>query len=196
MHQKKFKYLRYNSIKILGIILKKIILFSLLLTSFAFGESKIYFGTGYLNINEQIDFANSSLEETITSDAVRLKAGYGNREAYAVEFGLDYINANPKQYAFDISLIKAFDWSIYVNPFIKVGFGAGILDNRDNDNKSLTFGSFNLGGGLFIPMGEHFDIELSYEYKNRSFQKVNQLDETESRTSHLNLGYIGMNVRF
>lgn len=196
MLQKKFKYLRYNFTKILGIILKKTLLLSLLLTTLAFGESKIYMGTGYGSTNTQTDFANSPVEETTSSDLVRFKLGYGIREAYAIEFSMDYINSDPKKYGFDISLIKAFDWDIYVNPFIKAGFGAGILDNRDNTDKSLTYGSFNLGGGLFIPMGETFDVELSYEYKNRSYEKVNEFDGTESRTSHVNLAYIGFNVRF
>jgi Outer membrane protein beta-barrel domain len=196
MLQKKFIYLRYNFIKILGIILNKIILLSLLLSSFVFAESKIYMGTGYGYTNTQTNFANSSVEQTTSSDLIRVKAGYGIREAYAVEFSIDYINSNPKKYAFDISLIKAFDWGIYVNPFVKAGFGAGILDNRDNANKSLTYGSFNLGGGIYIPMGEHFDLEFSYEYKNRSYEKVNELEGTESRASHVNLAYLGFNVRF
>jgi len=176
--------------------LKKIILLSLLLSSLALGESKIYMGTGYAYSNAQTNFANSPLEETTNADVIRVKAGYGMREAYAVEFSIDYITSDPKKYAFDVSLIKAFDWDIYVNPFAKLGFGAGILDNRDNADKSLTYGTFNMGGGLYIPINENFDVELSYEYKNRSYQKVDENDGTESRTSHVNIAYLGLNVRF
>ena len=196
MSQNKFRYLRYNSTKTVGNILKKIVLLSLLLSTLAFGEAKIYMGTGYGYSNAQTDLANSSLEQTSSADLLRVKMGYGDRESYAVEFSMDYINSDPKKYAFDINLIKAFDWGIYVNPFVKVGFGAGMLDNGDNANKSLTYGSFNLGGGVFIPMGENFDIELSYEYKNRSFEKENEFDGTESRTSHVNVVYLGFNFRF
>jgi len=153
-------------------------------------------GSGYSSADVQTDMANSSLELSENEDALRFKIGYGDRKSYAVEFSIDYINTDPKKYAFDVALLKAFDWGIYINPFVKAGFGAGILDNRDNENKSLTYGSFNLGAGLFLPLGEHFDVELSYEYKNRSFEKVNELDGTESRTSHVNLGYLGVNARF
>lgn len=151
-------------------------------------------GFGYGDV--ATNYANSPLEESYTEQSARIKAGYGQRDAYAVEFSMDYIVSDPKKYAFDIWIIKAFDWGIYVNPYVKVGFGSGILDNRDNENKSLTYGSFNLGTGFFIPLGEHFDIELSYEYKNRSYEKVNELDGTESRTSHVNMFYSGLNVRF
>ena len=153
-------------------------------------------GTGYAYVNTQTNLANSSAEETSSSDMLRLKAGYGIREAYAIEFALDYINSDPKKYAFEIALVKAFDWGIYINPFVKAGFGAGIIDNSENENKSLTYGSFNLGGGFYVPMGEHYDIEFSYEYQNRSYEKVDRADTTESRTSHSNIAYIGFNVRF
>ncbi|MBN2815757.1 MAG: porin family protein [Campylobacterales bacterium] len=177
--------------------MKKIALFiPLFFSSLLFGESQIYMGTSYGYSNVSTKYANSTVEETYSEDTVRIKAGYGQREAYAVEFSMEYIESQPKKYAFDISVIKAFDWGIYVNPYIKAGFGAGILDNRENEDKSLTYGSFNLGTGLFIPMGKHFDFELAYEYKNRSYQKVNELDGTESRTSHVNMFYSGINVRF
>jgi hypothetical protein len=149
-------------------------------------------GAVYGYSNAQTNLANSSVEQTTSTDLLRVKAGYGIRESYAVEFSMDYINSDPKKYAFDINLIKAFDWDIYVNPFVKVGFGAGMLDKGENNDKTLTYGSFNLGTGIYIPINESYDIELSYEYKNRSFEKEND----ESRTSHVNVIYLGVNLRF
>jgi opacity protein-like surface antigen len=176
--------------------LKKVLLLSLLFSSLAFAEAKIYMGAGVGYSNEHTYLANSPIEETYTSKVARVKAGYGDRAAYAVEFSMDYIKNDTNKYAFDINLIKAFDWGIYVNPFAKIGFGSGIIDNKNNSKKSLTYGSFNIGGGFFIPINEHFDVELSYEYKNLSYEKVNELDGTESRTSHVNLGYLGLNFRY
>lgn len=168
----------------------------LLCFSLLASESKIYLGTGFGYGDVVTNYANSPLEENFTEESARLKIGYGQREAYAVEFSMDYIASDPKKYAFEIALIKAFDWDIYINPYVKAGFGSGIIDNRDNENKSLTYGSFNLGTGFFLPLNEHFDMEFSYEYKNRSYEKVNELDGTESRTSHVNMFYAGLNVRF
>ena len=172
--------------------MKKIILLSLLLSSLAYAESKIYLGVGYGYSNAHIELPNSGGDETTNSSLARIKIGYGMREAYAAEFSLDYIDSDPEKYAFDIALIKAFDWGIYVNPFVKAGFGAGVLEATE----SLTYGSFNLGTGLYIPMGENYDIELSYEYQNRSYEKANTESTTESRVSNVNILYIGINARF
>ena len=167
-----------------------------ILISSLFGDAKLYMGTGYGYYNETANLANSTQEPTFSDSAIKLKAGYGVREAYAVEFCVDYIKGDEKKYDFNVDLVKAFDWGIYVNPYIKAGFGAGIIDNRNNTNKSLSYGSFNLSAGIFIPLDEHFDIELAYDYKHLSYQKVNEQDATESRTSHVNIGYIGFNARF
>jgi len=174
--------------------LKKIVLFILTLTTLALGDSTLYMGTGLSHGNSSIKETPTSQEKKISEDALRLKIGYGNREAYAVELSMDYTKSDPKRYSFDVSVLKAFDFGIYINPFAKVGFGSGILDNRDNANESLTFGSFNAGGGFFIPIGEHFDVECAYELKNISYQKDSI--NSQSQTSFINSLYLGLNLRY
>jgi len=179
--------------------LKKIILLSLLLTSL-YSDAKIYLGAGYTA------YAESSKDSDATNDsnALKIKAGYGVREAYAVEFSLDYIANTPTleapwkaKYGFNVALIKAFDLDIYVNPFVKAGFGAGIIDNRDNSFMSKTYGSFNMGGGVYIPLSKNYDIEISYTYNNLSYEK-NEQDKLQAfnQTSYVNIAYIGINTRF
>ena len=65
---------------------------------------------------------------------------------------------------------------------------------KANEN-SLSFGTYNLGLGTFIPINEHLDIELAYTYKYISYQK-SVTTETDSETSMANVGYVGVNVRF
>jgi len=181
--------------------LKKIILLLLALSSLLLAESKIYLGAGYLYDNENISYASTS--KTINENAARIKIGYGDRKAYAVEFSFDYVDntseifaANDgKKYGFNVDLLKAYDFGIYVNPFLKAGIGAGYLEtDADTTNQSLTYGSFNLGTGVFIPLGEHFDIEIAYEYKNLSYQKIDS--NSERPTSTLQSAYIGFNIRY
>jgi opacity protein-like surface antigen len=173
-----------------------------MISSLLFADSKIYFGTGYAYNSETVSY--QGWNKTFTNNAARVKVGYGDREAYAVEFSLDYVDNNKeifgpndgKKYGFNVELLKAFDFGIYVNPFFKAGFGAGYMDTpADLNNGSLTYGSFNLGAGLFIPMGEHFDIELAYEYKGLSYQKLDS-NLTVSPDSSLHIGYVGVNFRF
>lgn len=92
--------------------------------------------------------------------------------------------------------MKAFDWGIYINPFVKVGFGAGMIDTGGTSNPSLTYGSFDAATGFFIPINSSSDFEIAYEYKNLSYEKQNKLDSTIQNASHVNSLYIGYNVRF
>jgi len=179
--------------------LKKFILISLLLTSL-YSDAKIYLGAGYSGYVENLN--DSDL--TNTSSAYKIKAGYGIRNSFAVEFSVDYIDNTistdapwSAKYGFNIELIKAFDFGIYVNPFIKAGFGAGIIDNRANDFMSKSYGSFNTGLGMYIPLSTSYDIEVSYSYNNLSYEK-NEADKLQSynQTSHVNSLYIGINTRF
>jgi len=203
----KFSILRYNSIKLsIGNSLKKIILFTLLCTSL-FAEAKVYMGLGYLLHNESYTDSVSQTPDA-TNNAARLKFGYGIREAYAVEFSLDYVDhasstsapeIGTSKYGFNISLMKAFDFDMYVNPFIKAGFGAGVSNDvviQDSNVTSLSYGSFDLGTGFFIPINDYSDFEIAYEYKYLSYQKLDELDSTIQNFSHVNSLYFGYNIRF
>ncbi|MBA1432730.1 MAG: outer membrane beta-barrel protein [Epsilonproteobacteria bacterium] len=181
--------------------MKKITLL-LLISSLLLAQSKIYLGTGYGYNQEDISYNGSQL--SVNNNAARVKIGYGDREAYAVELSFDYVDNNKEifgpddgqKYGFNVELLKAFDFGIYVNPFFKAGFGAGYLNTpEDVTNGSLTYGTFNLGTGLFIPINEHFDIEVAYEFKNVSYQKLGT-NLTYSPSSTLHIGYVGVNFRF
>ncbi len=186
--------------------MKKILLLTLLYAS-VFGEAKIYMGLGYGLYNESYSNSASNIPDA-TDNAARLKFGYGIRDSYAVEFSLDYIDhasyaqaptTGKSKYGFNISLIKAFDFDIYVNPFVKVGFGTGTVNNleiTDSNTTSLTYGSFDLATGFFIPINEYSDIEIAYEYKALSYQKQDTLDSTVLNTSNVNSLYFGYNIRF
>lgn len=182
--------------------MKKIILFSLLMASFLYSDAKIYMGAGGGIYNETLDDTAST---SISANMARIKVGYGVREAYAIEFSVDYIDNSEVLFAVDdgvryglnIELIKAFDWDIYVNPFVKVGFGMGYMETTVKAGEdSLSYGTYNLGLGTFIPVNEHLDFELGYDYKYTSYQKLQQLSDADIQKSMSHTGYIGVNVRF
>jgi len=182
--------------------LKKTILLLLIISSLLYAEATVYFGTGYAYTSEAIQYEN--FNQTINNNAARLKIGYGDRDAYAIEFSLDYIDnkssifdeGDGKKYGFNIELLKAWNFNIFANPFLKAGFGSGYLETpADIHNASLTYGSWNLGAGFFIPINKNFDIEVAYEYKYISYQKLDN-NLTINPTSSLNVGYIGINYRF
>lgn len=182
--------------------LKKLLLLLPLLSSMLFAEAKVYFGTGYTYNSEAVSYL--SKEKSFNSNGARLKVGYGDIKAYAIELSLDYIDNkkavlssdDAEKIGFNVELLKAFDWDISVYPFLKAGFGGGYFKtNADVVNKSLTYGTWNLGAGVFIPYSEHIDFEIAYEYKSLSYQKTDPALNT-SPSSDLNIAYIGINFRF
>lgn len=184
--------------------MKKILLFSLLITSL-YSDAKIYMGLGGGYLHESFSDAAGT---TSSAEMARIKVGYGDREAYAVEFSLDMLKNDTNifstsgddgdKFGMNIELIKAFDFDMMINPYFKTGFGAGYFDVNSPSQSSLHYGSFNLGLGFFIPINEHFDVEVGYDYKYVSYEK--QTDATGAKLkeidSNMNGVYIGFNVRF
>ena len=176
--------------------MKKIAVFLLLLSSL-YGDAKFYTGVSYGYLNEKFANENAKANEV---DVATIKVGYGDRSAYAAEFSLNYSEADSdylstevaQRYAINIDLVKAFDFDIYFNPFFKAGIGAGYLDTTQNNK--LTFGSFKVGAGAFIPVNEHFDFEVGYEQKYLSYEKIQE--DRDSELSDVNIIYLGCNVRF
>lgn len=176
----------------------KTLLLSLLLLSSLYADAKVYLGASYGYLNES--FA-SGLDYEGSSSIAKAKIGYGDVGSYGVEFSIDYIenklnvySANDTQkYGFNVDLIKAFDLGIFFNPFFKGGFGTGYLQTQSVGK--VTYGSFNLGLGVFIPLTEYLDLELGYDYKNLSYERPTG-EESQSYESNVNGAYAGFNVRF
>ncbi len=188
----------------------KKILFLTIFVSSLFGDAKIYVGSNYGAYNESF---NSGTDVSISTNTTKVKIGYGIRESYAIEFTVEYIknkknifsdvnNNDGDKLGLNIEFVKAFDLDIYINPFFKAGFGAGrfSVEKQTTDKSRLSYGSFNLGTGVFIPLGEHVDIEIGYEYKYVSYENFDDTTASQNRDSvfksNVNVGYIGFNVRF
>ncbi len=201
--------------------LKIIIFFTLFVTSLL-AEGGAYFGVNYGVYNESFKERDTP---SITSSTMAVKIGYGLRNAYAVELNIEKtqnlgtsivdgsgndIEVKPdSKLGINVALLKAFDPDIYVLPFIKAGFGAGkvgvVATGLDLEGKpipvnSLKYGSFNIGLGLFIPLGENYEIEIAYDYKYLSYENLDSSTTSNERgpefQSHVNSSYVGLNYRF
>lgn len=181
-------------------IVKKLLFLSFFISSL-YAQASFYIGANYGAESESF----SNLQEAkASSQYLSAKLGYGSRDSYGVEFSLDFIdnkssifsNKDGNKYAFNVEVIKAFDFDIFFNPFVKVGFGAGSMKIERELQHNLSYGTFNAALGAYIPLGEHYDIELGYTYKNRSYEKVDMVVDSISYQSHINASYIGFNIRF
>ena len=158
------------------------------------GANVGYFNENFLN---NLDAKNSTLTSSF-------KVGYGVREAYAIEFSIDWVDNNSKifsdndgdKYSINVELVKAFNLNKYMNPFFKAGFGAGNLKVDREVQDRLNFGSFNLAIGIFIPINQHLDLEVGYNYKYLTYEKIDIIANQVSYESHINVIYTGLNVRF
>ncbi len=184
--------------------MKKIILFFLFCINL-FAEPQTYIGMNYGGTYEKFTTAKA----TESSPFLNLKAGYGVRDGYGVEIYFEYVQNKSKifssdpatkydgnKYAINIALVKSFDFDIYVLPFVKAGFGAGSFKVARTLDKRLSYGSFNLGTGIYIPITKHYDIELGYRYKSISHEGLNLISQTIIHTANAYSAYVGFNFRY
>ena len=172
----------------------------MLIASSLYSDAKIYTGVNYGYYNES--FSNADVQSS--NQLASIKLGYGKREAYAIEFSLDYLSNTSKifsaqdgnKYTFNVELIKAFKVAKYLNPFVKIGFGTGMFQIERELQDSLSFGTFHAGLGTYIPLSEHFDFEIGYIYKSIDYEKLDTIAEKTSYKSDMNVIYTGFNVRF
>lgn len=185
--------------------MKRILLF-LLLTSSLFSDAKFYLGMNYGTFEESF---NGDTEAFISSGITTFKIGYADRDTYGVEFSLDYTPNKSKifssdestkydgdRYGLNVSLSKAFNYNIYILPYIKAGMGAGFLKvDREIEDK-LYYGSFNIGGGILLPINDSVDLELGYDYRYSSYKAIDLIVHKEIYESNIQIAYFGFNVRY
>ena len=185
--------------------MKKLLLLLLTFSSL-YSEAKFYIGANYGSFEESF---NEDVEAFSSSSMMTLKVGYAQRETYGVEFSLDYAKNKSKifssdtdtefdgdRYGLNVSLSKAFDYDIYILPYIKAGMGAGFFnDDRILDDK-LYYGSFNVGGGILLPVNENLDFEIGYDYRYSSYESIDMVAEKVLFTSNISIAYFGFNVRY
>jgi len=172
-----------------------------------FSEATVNFGAGAVSTTEYFtltDADGSSQDTKAIFSAVKLKAGYGDIRAYAIEIGLGFggydknifSDQDAQMIYLDVAFVKAFDvgWSIY--PFFKVGFGAGDLAIDRTLQNSLGNSALFAGGGVFVDIGVDFDLEFALLFQNRSWESIDYVGSKERSSSRSVEPYIGVNYRF
>lgn len=184
--------------------MRQILLFLLLISSL-YSRDAFYIGTSYGYYQENF----STIKATNSAGISKIKVGYGSIKSYAIEFSLDYLQNSSKVFTsatniatdgdkigFNIGLIKAFDFDISLYPFVRVGFGTGFFDIKRELQSSLSYGSFNLCTGAFIPISKSIDLEFGYEYRRISYQSIDTIKTKYRVSSNANIAYLGLNIRF
>ena len=167
-------------------------------------DAKFYVGIGggmqYESLSED-EFDGATNSPAFGS----LKFGYGDRKAYSIEFLINYINnksnifsaEDAARYGMDVALLKAFPVSKYAYPYFRGGFGAGEMKvSQIQEDGTLSYSSFNIGTGVYIPLSKSFEIEATYEYRFTSYESLLINEKTVKPHSHINQLYLGINYRY
>lgn len=168
----------------------------------AFAEPQVFLGFGGGSVTEQ--FSSESLNKIVNGVHGKVIAGYGDRTAYLVQIGLSYIQYDANIFSqndgynlyLDVDLIKAFDFGIGVYPFAKAGFGAGKMKVDRTIQSELGNGDFHLGGGVYIALGKHADLEFSFVSRGKNWERVNLIANEEEAKSASIEPYFGINFRY
>jgi len=167
-----------------------------------FAEAAGYIG---LSIEDSTEFFVLD-ERTVNASTpqYKIKAGYGDIGGYAVEAAFSYMNYATNVFStndgaalmLDITLFKGWDVGHNLYPYLDVGIGMGDMKVERQLEESLSFSSFNFGGGVRYVISNTYDFDIGLNYKLRTWQTISLVSEQVKVTSHLVNPYIGINYHF
>jgi len=167
-----------------------------------FAEAAGYIGLSIENSTEFFVLGDNTVDAS--TPQYKIKAGYGDIGGYAVEAAFSYMDYSTDVFSnndgaalmLDITLFKGWDVGYNLYPYLDVGIGMGDMDVERQLEDSLTFSSFNFGGGLRYVISNTYDFDIGLNYKLRTWQTISLVADTVDVTSHLVNPYIGINYHF
>ncbi len=164
--------------------------------------------TGYIgfSIEDSTEFFTLKGKDTIETSApqYKIKAGYGDIANYAVEAAFSYMDYGTNIFSandgaalmLDITLYKGWDAGYDLYPYLGIGIGMGDMKVDRKLENSLSFSSFNFGGGVRYVINQTYDFDIGFNYKLRTWQTISLIASDADVTSHLLNPYIGINYHF
>ncbi|MDA3946506.1 MAG: outer membrane beta-barrel protein [Helicobacteraceae bacterium] len=181
----------------------RILLVLSLLCISLFAEPSGYIG---ISIEDSTEFFTLKGSDTINASApqYKIKAGYGEISNFAVEAAFSYMDYSTNVFSsndsaalmLDITLYKGWDMGYNLYPYLGVGIGMGAMKVERQLEDSLSFSSFNFGGGVRYGISQTYDFDIGVNYKLRTWQTISLVSEDVKVTSHLVNPYIGINYHF
>lgn len=139
---------------------------------------------------------------------IKLKVGAGEDGGIKVQAYLSFIsydeyifdNSNKDYTEIGVELIKEFEVSSSLYPFIKGGMGVGVMDVEGYSEDSILAVSLNLGAGLSFKATDNISLLAGVDYVYRKWQDIEFRDGWRTTTvSIADSGikpYIGVNFQF
>ncbi len=174
----------------------------LILLTTLFAEHKGYVGFSIEDSTELFILDGKTIDAS--APQYKVKGGFGDIDGYAVEASFSYMDYqtnvfsdnDKKALMLDISLFKGWDLGHNLYPYLDVGIGMGDMKVDRQLEKSLTFSSFNAGGGLRYVISDTYDFDIGVNYKRRTWETISLIASKINVTSHLVNPYFGINYHF
>ena len=96
---------------------------------------------------------------------------------------------------FGLDVIKEFEMSKNLYPFIKLGLGYGTIEYEEESHTSTEI-SFNIGAGVSFKVVDHLYLIGGLDYTVRMWEDFEVYTTTVSETSNEVKPYVGINYQF
>jgi len=190
--------------------MKKIVLAGLLASGLMAADSGLYVGAEYgaAKNSTTIDFDGGSIDGDNDYKDVKLKIGGGTDGGFKYQGTVSFISfdeyvfsdKSKKTTEFGFDLIKEFEVTPSVYPFIKAGFGVGSMDVEGYTEDSILGVSFNIGAGISYKVIDHLYLLAGVDYVARKWQDIEYYDGSSTVTLSTKDSafkpYVGVNYRF
>lgn len=116
-----------------------------------------------------------------------------------------FSDKSKKTIDFGFDIIKEFEVTQSVYPFLKIGMGVGSIEVQGYDKDSITGTSINVGAGVSYKVVDHLYLLAGVDYVGRMWQGIEQqyyISRYNSGTTTIYTTdsavkpYIGMNYKF
>ncbi|MBU0721377.1 porin family protein [bacterium] len=188
--------------------MKNKILLGLLVGSLAMSSASadMYVGVEYgvaSNTDKIESSSGGSAEQDNAYSDLKLKIGGGEDGGIKAQISLsmitydktifDYTNKDLAELGVDI--IKEFEVTKDIYPFLKVGLGYGSMTVEGYAEDSIAEVSFNFGAGVSYKAMEHVYLIAGIDFIGRTWQDI-QAVYTYSTTGSATKPYVGLNYQF
>lgn len=193
--------------------MKKIVLAVLIASGLMAADSGVYLGVEYgvaKNSTTQ-DFDNGSATTSYEDDNnykdIKVKIGGGRDGGVKFQGSLSFITfdeyvfsyASKETIELGFDIIKEFEVTPSVYPYIKAGFGVGFMDVEGYSEDSIAGVSFKIGAGVSFKVVDHLYLLAGIDYVGRKWQDIEYQTTTTTTISTTDSGikpYVGVNFLF
>ncbi len=143
---------------------------------------------------------SSSHSKTEDTDAIKLKVGYKFEENWRIQGywkSEDVENIDENIYGVGVDVIKGFELTPKLEPFILVGAGYDTLDFKSGEDSDDTYAySYSAGVGLMYKLTKEIELVGGVDWQYRDWDNVKldavDLDVDDTSTKF----YMGVNYHF